>query len=167
MLGGKVAKTGSQEWAVFPGVFVGITKGQPSGGTSGTVISHLGFTVPNLAAVRTKLVAAGVENVKDLPATNQFFATFPDAVQVEFSEDTTLPLPIAHHHVHFSSHQVEEMLPGMRKSLGPFRACADGFGLRTFREQTCRGALPTSPGCPPRAVPSTNSDLNEGHRIVL
>jgi catechol 2,3-dioxygenase-like lactoylglutathione lyase family enzyme len=54
------------------------------------VISHLGFIVPNLAAVRAKLVGEGVENVRDLAATNQFFATFPDAVQVEFSEDTTL-----------------------------------------------------------------------------
>jgi catechol 2,3-dioxygenase-like lactoylglutathione lyase family enzyme len=150
VLGGKVAKTGSQEWAVFPGVFVGITKGQPSGGTSGTVISHLGFIVPNLAAVRAKLVAAGVENVRDLPATNQFFATFPDAVQVEFSEDTTLPLPIAHHHVHFSSHQVEEMrawyakvfgaVPGMR---GRFRA-ADIPGANLSWSSSNEPRLPTA-----------------------
>jgi catechol 2,3-dioxygenase-like lactoylglutathione lyase family enzyme len=150
VLGGKVAKTGSQEWVVFPGVFVGITKGQPSGGTSGTVISHLGFIVPNLAAVRAKLVAAGVENVRDLAATNQFFATFPDAVQVEFSEDTTLDAPIKHHHVHFSSHQVEEMrawyakvfgaVPGMR---GRFRG-ADIPGANLSWSSSKEPRLPTS-----------------------
>jgi catechol 2,3-dioxygenase-like lactoylglutathione lyase family enzyme len=124
VLGGKLTMVGPLEFAVFPGVFVGFRKGEPGGGTDGSVVNHLGFLVRDLAATREKLTAAGIKIVRELPATRQFFANFPDDVRVEFTEDAALNGPIRHHHIHFASHQIDEMrawyaakfgaVPGMR-----------------------------------------------------
>jgi catechol 2,3-dioxygenase-like lactoylglutathione lyase family enzyme len=128
-LGGKPVKFGPLELAMFPGVFVGFRQGEPSGGTEGSVVDHLGFLVRDLAATKSKLTAAGVPIVREMPETRQFFAMFPDEVKVEFSEDAKLDLPIKHHHVHFASDHIDEMrawyaksfdaIPGMR---GRFKA---------------------------------------------
>ena len=110
VLGGTPAKLGPVELAKFPGVFVGYRKADTSGGgTEGSVVDHLGFLTRDLAATKAKLVAAGVQIVKEMPDTHQFFAMFPDNVKVEFSEDKTIAEPIRHHHVHFASNQVAEM----------------------------------------------------------
>jgi len=118
VLGGKAVKTGPLEWAVFPGVFVGFSKGEISGGSEGSVVNHLGFLVRDLDGTRAKLTDAGVKIVRELPATHQFFAMFPDNVLVEFSGDANLDAPIKHHHIHFASNQVDEMRAWYAKHFG-------------------------------------------------
>jgi catechol 2,3-dioxygenase-like lactoylglutathione lyase family enzyme len=118
VLGGRPVKTGPIEWAVFPGVFVGFTKGEPSGGSDGSVVNHLGFLVRDLDGTRAKLTDAGLKVVRELPATHQFFAMFPDNVLVEFSGDPNSDSPIKHHHIHFASHQVDEMRAWYAKHFG-------------------------------------------------
>jgi catechol 2,3-dioxygenase-like lactoylglutathione lyase family enzyme len=108
-LGGKPGKIGPLEYIMFPDAVVALRKGEPSGGTDGSVVDHLGFLVPDLDATRAKLTAAGAPIVRELPATRQMFAMFPDGVKVEFTEQKDLGMPIRHHHVHFASHQVDEM----------------------------------------------------------
>jgi len=109
VLGGKLVKRGPLEYAMFPGVFVGFRKGESGGGTEGSVIDHLGFGVQDLAATKAKLTAAGVRIQREMPATKQLFAMFPGDVKVEFSELPGIAHPMVHHHVHFASHQVNEM----------------------------------------------------------
>jgi catechol 2,3-dioxygenase-like lactoylglutathione lyase family enzyme len=118
VLGGKAVKIGPLEFARFPGVFVGFRRGESAGGTEGSVVDHLGFLVRDLAATKAKLTAAGVKIVREMPATKQFFAMFPDDVKVEFTEDATLDIPIRHHHVHFASHQVDDMRAWYAASFG-------------------------------------------------
>lgn len=108
-LGGKPVKKGSLEFASFPGVLVAFSLGEANGGTDGSVVDHLGFLVPDLDAAKAKLVAAGIQIVREMPATRQMFAMFPGGVKVEFSEDTKLAVPIRHHHVHFATPQIDEM----------------------------------------------------------
>ena len=117
-LGGKLTKIGPLEFAKFPGVFVGFRQGESSGGTESSVVDHLGFLVRDLAGTRQKLVAAGIQIVRELPQTRQFFAMFPDNVKVEFSEDAAIDVPIRHHHVHFASDQVEPMREWYAKTFG-------------------------------------------------
>jgi catechol 2,3-dioxygenase-like lactoylglutathione lyase family enzyme len=117
-LGGKLVKAGPLEYAMFPGAFVGWRKGDASGGTDDSVVNHLGFLVRDLAGTRAKLVAAGVAIVRELPETHQFFAMFPDRVKVEFTENTNQDVPIRHHHIHFASHQVEQMRAWYAKLFG-------------------------------------------------
>jgi catechol 2,3-dioxygenase-like lactoylglutathione lyase family enzyme len=129
VLGGRPVKLGPVEFAKFPGVFVGYRQADASGGTDGSVVDHLGFLTRDLAGTKAKLVANGVQIVREMPDTHQFFAMFPDAVKVEFTEDKNITEPIRHHHVHFASHQVTEMrawyakmfdaIPGVR---GKFQA---------------------------------------------
>jgi catechol 2,3-dioxygenase-like lactoylglutathione lyase family enzyme len=127
VLGGQHKKSGPLDWAVFPGVFLAFRKGEPAGGTDGSVVHHIGFLVKDIDATKAKLVAAGVTIERDMPQTRQFFAMFPDNVRIEFTEDKTIDVPIQNHHIHFASHQVEEMrawyvktfaaVPGMRKQF--------------------------------------------------
>lgn len=117
-LGGKLIVAGPLEYAMFPGAFVGWRKGDASGGTDDSVVNHLGFLTPDLDAMRTKLLANGATIVKEMPEQRQFFAMFPDKVKVEFSEDKKLDVPIKHHHIHFASHQVEEMRAWYAKMFG-------------------------------------------------
>jgi catechol 2,3-dioxygenase-like lactoylglutathione lyase family enzyme len=123
-LGGNLVKLGPLEYAEFPGVLVGFRKGESNGGTEGSVVDHLGFLVRDLAGTKAKLEAAGVQIVRVMPATQQFFAMFPGGVKVEFTGDASADAPIKHHHVHFASHDVDGMrdwyarhfgaVPGMR-----------------------------------------------------
>ena len=94
---------------MFPGVLVGFRQGEAtSGGTEGSIVDHLGFLVRDLAATKAEL-AVSAKILRELPDTHQFFAGFPGGVVVEFTEDTSLAVPIKHHHIHFATPDVAEM----------------------------------------------------------
>jgi catechol 2,3-dioxygenase-like lactoylglutathione lyase family enzyme len=118
VLGGKLVNIGPLEFAKFPGVFVGFRKGESNGGTEASVVDHLGFLVKDLNATREKIKGAGLPVVRELPATKQFFAMLPDSVKVEFTEDTTIDVPIRHHHIHFASDQIDTMREWYVKTFG-------------------------------------------------
>jgi catechol 2,3-dioxygenase-like lactoylglutathione lyase family enzyme len=129
VLGGKSVMAGPLQFAMFPGVFLAIRKGEAGGATEGSVVNHLGFLARDLDATKAKLTGAGVTIEREMPDTRQMFAMFPGSVRVEFTEDKTIDVPIKHHHIHFASPQIEEMrawyakhfeaVPGMR---GRFKA---------------------------------------------
>lgn len=127
VLGGKLVNVGPLEFAMFPGVFVGFRKGDSSGGTDGSVVDHLGFLVKDLDATRRKLTGAGVQIVRELPQTRQFFAMFPHGVKVEFSEDAKIDVPIRHHHVHFATPQIDEMRAWYAKTFGAIEGMRGRF----------------------------------------
>jgi catechol 2,3-dioxygenase-like lactoylglutathione lyase family enzyme len=107
-LGGQVVKAGNLELIKFPGVFVGLRKGEPTGGTDDSSVNHLGFKVKDLPGTKARLTAAGGTVVREMPDTRQMFVMFPDGVKVEFTEDTAMTRPIEHHHVHFFTQSLEE-----------------------------------------------------------
>jgi len=105
-LGGVAAKPGDFEIVKFPGVVVFLHQrpGTPApvGGTVGTVINHVGFYVPDVAAAVAKWKAAGVDVG---PGTNgrtdQAWITTSEGLKVEILEDRSQTVPIRHHHVHY------------------------------------------------------------------
>jgi catechol 2,3-dioxygenase-like lactoylglutathione lyase family enzyme len=108
MLGGvSVKPLGNNEIVKFPGVLVFIKKGDPTGGTVGSSVNHIGFTVRDLAGYRQKLQAAGFK-VDDNANGVQFMFNGPDEVRIELSENKTQDAPIVHHHVHFYSMSVDD-----------------------------------------------------------
>ncbi|MDP6580914.1 MAG: VOC family protein [Vicinamibacterales bacterium] len=142
-LGGEAATAGNLEFVKFPNVLVFMREAPPTGGTKGTTVNHLGFSVPSTRAMVEKVRAAGYSIVTrdELPPalavenglahiadqdTYIGFAMSPDDVKVEFVEDRTQPKSIALHHVHFAG-PVDEMkawyvttfgaAPGMRGSF--------------------------------------------------
>jgi len=91
---------------VFPGVVVILNLGSATGpataGSVGSVVNHVGFTVPNVQEAVAKWKAAGVPV---LPGNNnrvdQAYVETPDGLRIEILENKAQRFPIQHEHVHF------------------------------------------------------------------
>ena len=102
--GTPASKLGANEVVKFPGVLVLIRKAMdPPAGTVGSVVNHIGFLVPNVAATRAKWQAAGLMMEPPNPANaKQIYVHTPDdLVRIEILEDAMQTEPIKFHHVHF------------------------------------------------------------------
>jgi catechol 2,3-dioxygenase-like lactoylglutathione lyase family enzyme len=94
------------QYVRFPGVIVilNLPGGAPpaSGPTEGTVINHVGFTVPSVPDAVAKWKAAGVPV---LPGNNgrldQAFVVTADGLRIEILENKAQTDPIVFQHVHF------------------------------------------------------------------
>jgi catechol 2,3-dioxygenase-like lactoylglutathione lyase family enzyme len=136
-LGGAVATIGTNNLEVieFPNVFLFFRPmQQPTGGTIGSTVNHIGFSVPDLKPVVAKIkangfkmitrdsVAATVTVTDDIaaasPTTNIAFALGPEDVKVELVEAKAQQAPIQLHHVHFFGEQNNEMRAWYAKTFG-------------------------------------------------
>ena len=119
----------------FPNVFVVMTERAPEGGTKGTSVNHIGFSVPSVAAMLAKVRAAGYPIVsrEELPASltvendmahiadqDTFVAYImgPDDVKVELFESRDQAEPIALHHIHFAAQDVDAVQAWYAKTFG-------------------------------------------------
>jgi catechol 2,3-dioxygenase-like lactoylglutathione lyase family enzyme len=100
-VGATPSKFGPNEVMKFPGVLILVRKGEPAGGTVGSVINHIGFHVPNTPEALAKWKAAGLKTELGNNPGQCFLFTPDDLTRVEILEDKTLTVPIAFHHVHF------------------------------------------------------------------
>jgi catechol 2,3-dioxygenase-like lactoylglutathione lyase family enzyme len=136
-LGGKLATIGTNNLEVieFPNVFLFFRPMQaPTGGTIGTTVNHVGFSVPDLKPVVAKLkangfkmitsdsVAATVKVTNDIaaasPTTNIAFVLGPEDIKVELVEVKAQAAPIQLHHVHFFGEHRDEMQAWYAKVFG-------------------------------------------------
>jgi len=123
-LGGKAIKIGSVEAVEFPDVYLLLHEAAPTGPTRGTTFDHIGFAVPDVPALTTKVVANGytltvgrepAPGETASPPTAGNYGRFsylvgPDGVKVELVTNAAEnPPPITHHHVHFVNRQFVEM----------------------------------------------------------
>jgi len=125
-LGGTPVKAGPLEMVKFPNVIIVFTQRAATGGSKGTTVNHVGFSVPNVRTTIDKVKAAGYPIVTrdEMPAsqpvkddiayvestkTNVAYAMTPDGVKVEFVEQPSQTVPIANHHVHFYTDKVDAM----------------------------------------------------------
>lgn len=99
-LGGVPVQNGTLEMIRFPGGFVNLRQGEPTGGSAGSVVNHIGFQVRRLADWLPRWQAAGLRMQPQTRPT-QVFLVSPDDVRVEIVEDPMLDVPIRLHHVHF------------------------------------------------------------------
>jgi len=141
-LGGELVTIGNLQLVKFPNVLVFMREAEPTGGTKGTTVNHIGFAVPSTRATVDVVRAAGYPIVtrEELPPalavedglahiadqdTYIAFAMAPDDVKVEFLQSSSAS-PMALHHIHFAG-PVDEMKawyvdifnaePGMRGSF--------------------------------------------------
>lgn len=137
-LGGTLIKvgTGNIEIVKFPNVLIFFRATQaPTGGTRGTTVNHIGFSVPNLRQMVDKVKAAGFKMVTDTEAVGRqvkddiaaplqpggasiAFALAPDDVKVEFLENRQQTMPITLNHVHFFNPKNTEMRDWYVKTFG-------------------------------------------------
>jgi catechol 2,3-dioxygenase-like lactoylglutathione lyase family enzyme len=138
-LGGTVIKIGTNNLEVvkFPNVLIFFRANQaPTGGTRGTTVNHIGFSVPNLRQAVDKIKANGfpmitkTEATPDRQVTDDIagpaqaggasiaFAQAPDDVKVELVENKQQTIPITLHHVHFFHPRNTEMRAWYVKTFG-------------------------------------------------
>jgi catechol 2,3-dioxygenase-like lactoylglutathione lyase family enzyme len=136
-LGGALATIGTNNLEVieFPNVFLFFRPmQQPTGGTIGSTVNHIGFSVPDLKPVVAKIKANGFKmitsdsvaatvNVTDdiaaaSPTTNIAFALGPEDVKVELVEVKAQTAPIQLHHVHFFGEHHTDMQAWYAKTFG-------------------------------------------------
>jgi len=129
--------TGNTEIVKFPNVLIFFRSNQaPTGGTRGTTVNHIGFSVPNLRQVVDKIKAKGfpmitkTEVAADRQVTDDIagpaqaggasiaFTLAPDDVKVELVENKQQTIPIALHHVHFFNPKNAEMQAWYVKTFG-------------------------------------------------
>lgn len=147
-LGGTPVKLGGMEAIRFPDVLVLYRKAEPTGGTDGSVIGHIGFRVKDLKASLEKWRAAGLKIIPGA-SSHQAFVIAPDDIRVEITEDPAMDAPIANHHIHFYTASVDDTKawyvkmfgakPGKR---GPFEA-ADLPGVNLTFSKAAGDVAPT------------------------
>jgi len=123
-LGGKAVKIGNVDAIEFPDVYLLLHVQKPTGPTRGTTFDHIGFAVPDVPAMTTKVVANGyaltvgrepAPGETASPPTAGNYGRFsylvgPDGVKVELVTNMAPDAPpIVHHHVHFVNKQFVEM----------------------------------------------------------
>ena len=87
----------------LPNTIIMLNERVPTGGTRGSAVDHLGFSVPDLDAFLERWRAEGfaVESeFEDFGGLPQAFVTFPDDIRVELQEIPTLDVPAEPYHVH-------------------------------------------------------------------
>ena len=106
-LGGVPMTVAGQQIVKFPNVLVFLRRQAPTGGSKGSSVDHVGFSVPNLAAALARVKANGYPARTETPG--RAFVTAPDGLEVELVEVKTQPAPSALHHVHFAGPEHTKM----------------------------------------------------------
>jgi catechol 2,3-dioxygenase-like lactoylglutathione lyase family enzyme len=133
VMGASVVKLGPAEVMKLPDVLVMFRQGEPSGGTKGSVINHLGFRVKDMEATVARMKAAGANFITRTEVAGgratgdifhneaakqvQAFVMGPDELKIELIEDT-MTVPLAHHHIHYFSHVPLEEVAWYVKMFG-------------------------------------------------
>jgi len=119
VLGGQVTTAGALEMIKFPGVFIVVQKARAATeGSDGSSVNHFGFLVKSYPEMKKKLEDAGLTFSMDNAQTHQIIAVLPDKVRVEFSEDTSLTVPIKFHHIHEAGENQEVVRDWYVKTFG-------------------------------------------------
>ncbi len=104
-LGGTAIKSGPFEAVKYPGVIFLFTKADPSAGTEGTTVNHIGFVVKDGVALVAKMKAEGVKVVSNgTDPQGRVYGGYiysPDGVKIEIIQRTTLDVPIRFDQIHF------------------------------------------------------------------
>jgi catechol 2,3-dioxygenase-like lactoylglutathione lyase family enzyme len=151
-LGGTPVVVAGRQIVKFPNVLVMLREQKPTGGTKGTSVDHIGFSVPDLRATVDKVKANGYRIVtkEEAPAPwvvaddlatqagrdiRIAFAMGPDDLKVELVEVKTQQTPIALHHVHFAGPDNKAMQEWYVKVFGAKAGNPGG----TFQSATLPG----------------------------
>jgi catechol 2,3-dioxygenase-like lactoylglutathione lyase family enzyme len=134
VMGATPVKMGAMDVMKFPDVLVMIRKGEPTGGTKGSVVNHLGFKVRDMKATVARMKAAGANFVTQTEVAGgratgdywfnppqkalQAFVMAPEEVKIELTEEPGMQVPIAHHHIHFYNGAVAETKAWYVKMFG-------------------------------------------------
>jgi len=109
--GAQPTKTGTLEMLRLPGVFIVISKSDPSAGSVGSTADHIGFSVKSLADMKARLAAVNI-------AVQGAFVEMPDGLRVELLETPAQSLPVVMHHFHLTTANGEKLRQWYVKTFG-------------------------------------------------
>lgn len=144
VLGGTEVSFGDSVVVKFTNVILFIRADEPSGGTKGSTVNHIGFTVPDLRNLLNRISAAGFSVVTkdEVPETmpvdddiayNQVqdaylaFVMAPDDVKIEFIDAPDQSSGAKLHHIHFATQVIDEMRTWYAKTLGAIPGMRGNF----------------------------------------
>lgn len=144
VLGGTEVPFADSVVVKFTNVILFVREEEPSGGTKGTTVNHIGFTVANLAKLLDDVSAAGhsVVTAQEVPATMPVkddiaynetqdaylaFVMAPDDVKIEFIDAPGQLGGAKLHHVHFAAQDIDEMRAWYAKTLGAIPGMRGNF----------------------------------------
>jgi len=107
LMGAQTAKLGPMDAYKLPGVIVLVQKADPSAGTDGSVINHVGLKVRYLKAMLAKVEGAQFKVLTRNDQQVMFLG--PDDLKVELTGDPQMSEAVANHHIHFYASDVAAM----------------------------------------------------------
>ncbi|HYZ85515.1 MAG TPA: VOC family protein [Bryobacteraceae bacterium] len=112
VVGAKPYQLGRLRGVEVPGAIILFQQGTPSGGSVGSAMNHIGFLIKDLDAAleRAKSFGSTIQSVSPAGPTRplrQAMLFAPDEIRVELSEDKNLPTPVANHHLHWMTSDLE------------------------------------------------------------
>jgi len=116
-IGGVPVDNGALKMIQFPGVYILMRKGEPTGGTVGSSVNHIGFFVKSMPDSIAKWEAAGLK-IEKTNNPKQAYLVAPEDIRLEMIEDSSIPTPIASRHIHFHSASATELQTWYVKMLG-------------------------------------------------
>ena len=143
LLGGELVKLGPIEGFKFPNVLLFLREKEPTSGSVGTAVNHIGFLVKDIKASIAKLKAGGIEVItrqaaagatediifNERTGVHMAFIQAPDQLKVELIEDRSLSTPIANHHIHYYTADVQGLAgmvcEGLRRGARYARSLQD------------------------------------------
>ena len=135
-LGGEQVVYADYNVVKFPDVQIFIREKEPSDGTRGSIVNHIGLQFPDLRKVVGTLRSEEIEIItrefvgeryetdedglawNDGANTWMAFALAPNGAVIELYENKTLGVPAANHHIHFYTPDVDEMKAWYVEMLG-------------------------------------------------
>jgi catechol 2,3-dioxygenase-like lactoylglutathione lyase family enzyme len=126
----------------FPNALVFLGTGKPEGGSKGSTVDHVAFSVRDLRQLVSRITAGGFQmvtaaeappniTVRDNigiveggPVSGIAYALDPDGVKVEFVEMKGQAAPIASHHIHFFGPDQNAMRAWYMKVFGAAEAAS-------------------------------------------
>ena len=136
--------------AMFPDALVFLREQAPTGGSIGTIVDHVGFSVPNLREMLDRVIAAGYEVATEAgsppdaeivdgirvvpgngPVSGIAYILGPDDVKVELLEMRAQAAPIVSHHIHFFGDEADEMRQWYADVFGAEMQSGGGAGFVT------------------------------------
>lgn len=98
LMGGVPVFNGTLQMIQFPGVFINLRQGTPSGGTIGSRVNHFGLFVQNMAETLDRIKPLHLKVTQNNP--QQAFVLGPEDVRIELHEVKNIPAPVVMDHVH-------------------------------------------------------------------
>jgi catechol 2,3-dioxygenase-like lactoylglutathione lyase family enzyme len=122
----------------LPKVLVIVDKGNPTAGTEGSIVNHVGFKVRDMKDILEKVAAAHftiqVKNPPDNP--KQAFFLGPDDIRIELLADDKIATVSENHQVHFFTPDVDAM---QKWYVANFGAAPVAFGAGKVKLATLPG----------------------------